>query len=725
MTVTLHLHEADGTLVRDLTSATGVTWSEKEGTDGSGSATFHFGDPALADLYVQDRIVVVKIDGVAEWAWLTRKGVRILSGKAAQVGGQVQVSGPGIRAMLAAAQIQSPVDCVFGEDLRERTFGVPDPSYDSSGLANAVSFGPWSSQPFDTIRPENFPDREAELISLSTSAQGEVTYYLISPEFTVPESKVYAWCVAADDEYDAWMSGMVLGQSRGEWQWDQYDAYNPFLCTGETFRAVLKVHNLDRTNAADNFTWAIASLVETAGDGKPAAVNTIIHVDTTATGGTFTLSVNGTATGGLAYDITAANLQTALEQIVGAGNVTVSGSGSPARDHQVEVHNDATGGTFQLLFDGQATNNIAYNASAATVKTEVEALGNVTTVTVSGAGNSGDPWVITVTDPAQTSFTVTANDSLTGGSGTTTITTVHSGTTADPWIIEFVGAYANTPVTFSGDGSTLTGGQLTVSPQQTGASAEGIIHTDTSWKVLKVPASGGAGMNFGEMFDVALGEAQTRGVAKLADFTTSWTVANESDGTPWGFYYELTLPVEKFSLLDLLKQGQADGYDLRVNPDRSIDAVDERGSDLTGTVTLQYADQVAGVGMGTKWEWDWDEPVNVLRSFDLQGNLVETPAQTSIDAHGRYEDWYDLEGASAPLVRFRHEVALKDGSTPYEPTTWKLKTGWVPVGDFHWGDRVGGEDITGTVGPHRVSGWDADVDDDNGEIEWTVETVKQ
>lgn len=728
MTVTLHLYEPDGTLVRNLTSARSIRWSEREGTDGSGAATFRFGDPALADLRVPDRIVIVRIDGTDEWAWLTRKGVRILSGRNAQNGGEVEVSGPGLRKLLSAARIYPPVDCVISEDLRERTFGVPDPNFDTSGLPNAVSFGTVASQPFATVRPAGMPDPTAELITFSTDPQPECTYYLISPDFTVDADGTYVWCSSADDEYDDWIAGMVLGQSRGAFQWEDFDPYQVYLCAGETFRIVKKVHNLQRTLASANFTWGVGSLVPASGDGKPLADNTIVHADTTATGGTFTLSVDGTPTGGLAHDISATNLQTALEQIVGAGNVTVSGSGQPGRDHRVEVHNDATGGTFQLLFDGQATGNIAHDATAATVKAAVEALGNVGTVTVTGAGTDADPWVITVTDPAQTSFTVIANDSLTGGSGTTSISTTQSGGEPDPWIIEFVGTYAYTPVAVGGDGSTLTGGvpgaPLTVSTIQTGSYAAPIIHTDTSWKVLEVGPDG-AGMNFGEMFDVALTEAQSRGVSKLDHVTTSWTGPNDSGGVAWGFEYELTVPVETTSLLDLLKQGAADGYDTRLNPDLSLDVFDERGTDRTGTVTLEHADRTIGVGAGSRWEWDWDEPVNVVRSFDLQGNLIETADATSVASHGRYEDWLDLEGASAPLVGFRHQVALKDGSTPYEPARWKLRTGVVPVDDFHWGDLVGGEDISGAVEVHRVTGWDAKVDDDNGDVEWTVETVVQ
>lgn len=50
----------------------------------------------------------------------------------------------------------------------------------------------------------------------------------------------------------------------------------------------------------------------------------------TATGGTFKLGVDGVETAAIAFDAAAANVQAALEAVVGAGNVVVSGdAGGP------------------------------------------------------------------------------------------------------------------------------------------------------------------------------------------------------------------------------------------------------------------------------------------------------------------------------------------------------------------------------------------------------------
>ena len=112
----------------------------------------------------------------------------------------------------------------------------------------------------------------------------------------------------------------------------------------------------------------------------------------------------------------------------GGWNVTVASTGFEGGEVQ-EVSNNATGGTFTLTFDGQTTAAIAYNAAAATVEPALEALSNITDVTVTGSGTSGDPWVVAFVDPdRQNVAEMTADDTnLTGGTSTIT-TTVEGGT---------------------------------------------------------------------------------------------------------------------------------------------------------------------------------------------------------------------------------------------------------------------------------------------------------
>jgi len=56
---------------------------------------------------------------------------------------------------------------------------------------------------------------------------------------------------------------------------------------------------------------------------------------------------------------------------------------------------DATGGTFTLTYSGQTTSNIAYNAAAATVQSNLEALSNLAPGDVVVTGSAGGPYTCT------------------------------------------------------------------------------------------------------------------------------------------------------------------------------------------------------------------------------------------------------------------------------------------------------------------------------------------
>ena len=108
----------------------------------------------------------------------------------------------------------------------------------------------------------------------------------------------------------------------------------------------------------------------------------------------------------------------------GLGWHTTIASTDFTTDDVQRVSNDASGGTFTLTYDGQTTAAIAYNASAATVETDIELLSNVTAATVTGTGVAATPWIIRFdTDTGQN--IMTADDgSLTAGTSTISLETI-------------------------------------------------------------------------------------------------------------------------------------------------------------------------------------------------------------------------------------------------------------------------------------------------------------
>jgi hypothetical protein len=93
-----------------------------------------------------------------------------------------------------------------------------------------------------------------------------------------------------------------------------------------------------------------------------------------------------------------------------------------------------TGGTFTITFGAQTTSALAFNATAAQVQTALEALSSIGVNNVLVTGSAGGPYTLTFrnalgrTNVAQ----VTATPSLTGGTNTATPATVTQGSAGTP-----------------------------------------------------------------------------------------------------------------------------------------------------------------------------------------------------------------------------------------------------------------------------------------------------
>lgn len=147
---------------------------------------------------------------------------------------------------------------------------------------------------------------------------------------------------------------------------------------------------------------------------------------TNATSGTFTLTFDGQTTAAINYNASSLDVANALENLSNITSVYVTGNGIASDPWVVRffdpyvapapfTQNDSGltggtltynqtlagggGGTFTLTLDGQTTGTISWDADAATVTTALEALSNVTDVTVTGTGISTDPWVVEFVDP--------------------------------------------------------------------------------------------------------------------------------------------------------------------------------------------------------------------------------------------------------------------------------------------------------------------------------------
>lgn len=130
------------------------------------------------------------------------------------------------------------------------------------------------------------------------------------------------------------------------------------------------------------------------------------------------------------WDGTADSTSTVADWIYGGRNLIPElalGDLGSIRE-QWEVYTTATGGTWTATVDGQTTNNLDYNASLDDIQGSpltgngLEGLSTVDDVTVSGAGTSDDPWVITFFAPPAPAAVSFSGAGLSGGTLTSTQT---------------------------------------------------------------------------------------------------------------------------------------------------------------------------------------------------------------------------------------------------------------------------------------------------------------
>lgn len=282
------------------------------------------------------------------------------------------------------------------------------------------------------------------------------------------------------------IGGRALGYSSAYNVEEMVTAWNDSAIN--EFKEILAIDSSTLTGATGSARLILKS--RTAGkpfavvvtlNGQTGTTNEVqsIRIGNSPTGGTFTLTFDGQTTAGIAYNADQYAIQTALEALsnISSGDVLVLGSATsftvqytgnlaeanqplilinianltggnntisvetitPGVDGVNEVQKislgASTSGTFTLSYDGVETGNIAYNASAATVQTALEAVLGSGNVSCSGGALPGtDVSATFIGDLAGVAVNTLVGDgsSLSGGGGpaVSSITTGVAGTNA-------------------------------------------------------------------------------------------------------------------------------------------------------------------------------------------------------------------------------------------------------------------------------------------------------
>jgi len=124
-----------------------------------------------------------------------------------------------------------------------------------------------------------------------------------------------------------------------------------------------------------------------------------------------------------------------------AGIATVRTVTATQNSQQWTITIDATGGTFDLVLNGETAAGIAYDATSATIQTAIEGLAAMTAGDVTVTGDGPHTITLAVTFANTSGNTLTTDPaSLTGGGSTATVAEVQDGLTT--WEVTFTPAIA-------------------------------------------------------------------------------------------------------------------------------------------------------------------------------------------------------------------------------------------------------------------------------------------
>ena len=211
------------------------------------------------------------------------------------------------------------------------------------------------------------------------------------------------------------------------------------------------------------------------------------------------------------------------------------GSSSAVSEIQiVTILGGPTGGTFTLTFQGQTTSGIAYNASAATVATALEALSNITDVEVTKSGSS---YTVTFVDPAGDVGQMTASaSSLTGATPTVVTTQPAIASTNERQLVTLTGSPSGGTFTLTGDfgsGDETTGNIAYNASASTVQTALIALTTPVSGDLIVTGADGGPWtVEFSGNFAASNANALTGSAANLSGSgTQTFTSSHATTGT--------------------------------------------------------------------------------------------------------------------------------------------------------------------------------------------------
>ncbi len=205
----------------------------------------------------------------------------------------------------------------------------------------------------------------------------------------------------------------------------------------------------------DNVDWTVRNTL-----GRNEQQTIVVK----ATGGTFTITYSGQTTAAINYNATAAAVRDAMELL---SNIADDGSDLMVTGGEAEVQHvefTATGGTFRLGYDGEWTGDLAYNISTANLQTALTDLSNIGAADVVVGGSAG-AYTVTFTGDLRNQDVPLLEIDEAKLTGLSAGPVIQEATKGSAYLFEFTGtkADADQPEMTTNSGS-LTGASHTATP---------------------------------------------------------------------------------------------------------------------------------------------------------------------------------------------------------------------------------------------------------------------
>lgn len=211
-------------------------------------------------------------------------------------------------------------------------------------------------------------------------------------------------------------------------------------------------------------------------------------------------------------------------------------------------------------------------------------------------------------------------------------------------------------------------------------------------------------------------EAQARSVAQVDAVTLTFGATADSDSVAWSDIQDLQVDVGA-SLLSVVDEVVEGGVDLAMDETLTLHAWNQRGSDLTGTVTLTPVRGVTG-------SIEHQGVVNTTLVHHVNGWL-EVADSASATANGRRETSLSLGDAGSPEQAEQTAVSMyEESAQSHRTSTIEITSvaGPQPFIDFTLGDTVTAPGVYGVNAAARVMAITGTESEDGAYITWVVDT---